>query len=526
MVFCISRVTFAYEKFIMKFYRLVLMLVLIVLASCSSRVVVRAMLDPHHPYPVSELEPFVLFLRTPINGIRSKISTTGPLPVYDRQGKKIGDLAKNLPAIFGGTSYEIIEISVGEKVFNLPDRYIYDLPMLLLGQAWFHGQTQVVLNVRPGGNSHRRRLIGLNTYGEVMFDLVVDEKWVNFQLSPRGRYLLGRTSTEGVIIDSHTGRVIWKGRDLNDGAFAPDDSTFVFLKRGGEKPTVVIQLLSTGEKQSIALPAQLASCTKRVGVHLELKSAIDQGFIFECYYPAEFHRLWFLSRNGRWTSFHKNPEAKAFEILLGLTDDRRKVVFSRLPTGNGSKRFPGFYSFDPANATHDPAKPLIDNAPPYTPSRRPTLAPQYTHERMLFIRPTANENQLVVWPLASPTPHVLSTLGRVPLEETRSWSWHITQASENGAVIAVALAFMSAKHPEVIPETGAIILDNHGKHLLSFPWGHGSLDRTGRLFVHVAESFSRSVREQVVIADVEKRSVTRHDVEELSFALIYRMPSQ
>jgi hypothetical protein len=80
---------------------------------------------------------------------------------------------------------------------------------------------------------------------------------------------------------------------------------------------------------------------------------------------------------------------------------------------------------------------------------------------------------------------------------------------------------MSAKFPEMVPEAGMIVLDDQGDHLLSLPWGTGALDRTGKLFVHQPRS-TGGTREEVVIADIEGRSVTRHDIEELSFALIYR----
>ncbi len=528
----------------MKFHTIPLMrtaalLVLSASGSCSSRAIISAAdggtagasaaLDTNLPYPAATIEPLVLFFRTLTGGANGEISPTGPLPVYDRQGRKIADLATNLPRIFGSTSYVILEITVHGRVFIAPHSFKNHSPALLPGQAWFHGRTQVVLKVRPGGEGANHRLIGLDTYGEVTFDLVVDKRWGEFQLSPRGRYLLGQTYSDGVIFDSHTGEIIQEGPYLNDGAFAPDDSTFAFLDQSGEEPAVVLLALSAKKQRSIPLPAQLASNVR----DLIITAAIDQGFIFRTLIFtsdfASYHsRLWFLSDDGQWISFHENPEARAFETLVGLSRRSRKVIFSRSPVSDGSEFAPGFYSFVPASDINDRVEPLIVNAPPFTPSGEldRDCDAHYSQGRMLFIKPTADENQLVVWPFTSPTPEVIGAVDPLPLvvdAEPPSWRWLIQRTSDSGEIIAVGLVRLSAMMPEMIPVDGMIILDDHGRHLFSLPWGNGILDRTGKLFVHEPRS-TDGTREQVVIADIERRSVTRHDIKELSFAVIYRTP--
>lgn len=460
----------------------------------------------------------MLFFRTPTGGAPGEISATGPLPVYDRQGRKVADLAQRLPELLGGGAYEILEMTVDGTVFIAPHSFEHRPPRPLAGQARQHTRTQVVLKVRPGGGGPERRVLGLDAAGAATFDLTVDGRWGKLLLSPRGRYLRGESHTGGVILDAETGQTIAEDPFLGEGAFAPDDSIFAFLEADGGRPAVTLLSLSTGGARSIPLPAQLAFDLR----DLTIAAAIDRGFVFQslrCTYSACCSRLWLLSHAGEWVSFHRDPDADAFESLVGLAEDGRRVLFSRATHCGTSQQAPGYYRFDPAAAIDRRVESLIVNAPPFTPSDGDTLAAHYAPGRMLFIDPTAVLNRLVAWPLGSTAPEVLGPIGPLPADG-EPWSWQIQRTSDDGTIIAVGLSLWSAKFPETVPEEGMIVVDDQGDHLLSLPWGTGALDRTGTLFVH-QPSRAGSTRERFVIADIAGRSESRLDIEELSFALIY-----
>jgi len=467
-------------------------------------------------------KPFTLLFRTPDPD--GGVPTFTRLPVVDRHGRKIDDLTRMLPEILGTPSFEILEMTVGERIFSAPSTFAHIWLRQLSSRPRALLATQVLLRVKIelGEEGATFRLVGLDGHGAATFVLDLHDEQLDYQhyhLSPTGRYVLGRSrqsGERGVIVDRESGGVWREAVGTYDGVFAPDDSAFVYVSQAADgKTSLSLRSLPGGQQRRIELPESLGDDRD-----VSVDQATDDGFVIAFGSGSVYRRLWFLYRDGRWVRFHQDPEALVVERVVGLGESG-ELVFSRAPAVEGSQLAPGFYHFDPSAAPGAQVEELIVNAPPFTasPTSNDRLFSRYTGERFLFVRPAAQDVELVSWQVGAASPEVLGLIGETVDEP---WLWTLGAISESGRVIVVGLEARTAALVAPPTAEGTIVFDERGERLFALPWGRTRVDRTGKLILHEVMDPNADTRGALILADVEAGVWARSEVSELSSAFVYR----
>ena len=276
-----------------------------------------------HQTPLEERELLALFFRTPDPS--GGPPTTKRLPVRDRHGGERHDLLRNVPRALGTTDFRIVGMSVDQRIVSLPNTFEAYSCKLLPGQLRPLAPTQVVLQLRLANDDSRHRLLGLDADGEVTFDYAVASNWSRFQLSPGGRYLVGRSDTAAVLLDTKDGQHTelaplqsfhGVGFTTNDGHLAQ------VVDREGEH-RLLLRDLTNAQSRTVSLPAEHASKPVRI------EGSVPDGFLLSLDGGMVTTRLYFLHRDGRLIPFHTGP-LPVYERALGLSRAGR-VIFMRSP---------------------------------------------------------------------------------------------------------------------------------------------------------------------------------------------------
>ena len=453
--------------------------------------------------PSGAVEPRLLFFRTPDPA--GGEPTSHALPVVDREGHQLFDLAERVRAELGAGPFELREMAVDGQSVSLPSSFRTYWPPQLYGQQRRLLPTQIVLKVQKQATG-KTMLLGFDGDGRTTFRLELEEDLsglAELQPSPSGHYLIGSQGTQMVVIDLRSGGVNLRGAiGPYQRAFAPDKDTLAYVVDQGAGWSLVLRDLGRGTERVVELPPWMRSLRAPM-----FRAATADGYVLAL--DSEQQGLWFVYDDGRFSPLQSELFTKVRDDVLALTAEG-SVIFRRTPLSSADGASLGYYSFDPQRRA-DPVQAL-----PISPRPTATRVMGYASGRLLALQPTEAGTLMLALPVDGAPPETLTLLPAVP----DPWTWTASSAAE-GTLLVANLELYSARLLAPPLQDGTLVFDGRGKLLQALPNGTTRVDREGRLAVHLKAGPTPAPPQ---VLDLTMGTALTLKIQELSFALVYRLP--